>query len=107
MQEAWGQSFRFRKDLGLPNQVCLFRHSQYTSNAAHDNAVRSQLADEVFCLDAIGAYASLAINRGRATGLAAAGNNRTWMSKWCRKEDSNASDQTGCTRPSRGINSVE
>ena len=28
---AWGrgQSFRFQKDLGLPNQVCLFRHRQH------------------------------------------------------------------------------
>ena len=24
--EAKDQSFRYRKDLGLPNQVCLFRH---------------------------------------------------------------------------------
>jgi hypothetical protein len=30
MHEAWEQSFRFRKDLGLPNQVCLFRHRQYS-----------------------------------------------------------------------------
>jgi hypothetical protein len=26
VHEAKDQSFRYRKDLGLPNQVCLFRH---------------------------------------------------------------------------------
>jgi len=30
MHEAKDQSFRYRKDLGLPNQVCLFRHSHHT-----------------------------------------------------------------------------
>ena len=29
MHKAGGQSFRFRKDLGLPNQVCLFRQAQH------------------------------------------------------------------------------
>jgi len=29
MHEAGGQSFRFRKDLSLPNQVCLFRRRLY------------------------------------------------------------------------------
>jgi hypothetical protein len=28
LHEANDQSFRYRKDLGLPNQVCLFRHEQ-------------------------------------------------------------------------------
>jgi len=30
MHAAREQSFRFRKDLGLPNQVCLFRWAQYS-----------------------------------------------------------------------------
>jgi len=30
MHGAREQSFRFRKDLGLPNQVCLFRWTQYS-----------------------------------------------------------------------------
>ena len=30
VHKAKDQSFRFRKDLGLPNQVCLFRHEQYS-----------------------------------------------------------------------------
>ena len=30
MHEAKDQSFRYRKDLGLPNQVCLFRRKQNT-----------------------------------------------------------------------------
>ena len=30
MHGAREQSFRFRKDLGLPNQVCLFRWAQYS-----------------------------------------------------------------------------
>jgi len=30
VREAKDQSFRYRKDLGLPNQVCLFRHSVYS-----------------------------------------------------------------------------
>jgi hypothetical protein len=30
LQKAKDQSFRFRKDLGLPNQVCLFRRIQNT-----------------------------------------------------------------------------
>jgi hypothetical protein len=34
MHGPWGQSFRFRKDLGLPNQVCLFRQREYTTAAA-------------------------------------------------------------------------
>ena len=33
MHEAGDQSFRFRKDLGLPNQVCLFRHGLYSAVA--------------------------------------------------------------------------
>jgi hypothetical protein len=30
LREASDQSFRHRKDLGLPNQVCLFRREQNT-----------------------------------------------------------------------------
>jgi hypothetical protein len=30
MHKAKDQSFRYRKDLGLPNQVCLFRQWQYS-----------------------------------------------------------------------------
>jgi hypothetical protein len=30
VREAKDQSFRYRKDLGLPNQVCLFRHGFLT-----------------------------------------------------------------------------
>lgn len=30
LHEAKDQSFRYRKDLGLPNQVCLFRQRLYS-----------------------------------------------------------------------------
>ena len=30
LREAKDQSFRYRKDLGLPDQVCLFRHGPHS-----------------------------------------------------------------------------
>ncbi len=33
VHEAKDQSFRYRKDLGLPNQVCLFRRWKHTAVA--------------------------------------------------------------------------
>jgi hypothetical protein len=34
VHEAKDQSFRYRKDLGLPNQVCLFRRSIFSDMTA-------------------------------------------------------------------------
>jgi hypothetical protein len=40
LHEAKDQSFRYRKDLGLPNQVCLFRHRHVNSVAIDPQRAR-------------------------------------------------------------------
>jgi hypothetical protein len=39
LQKANDQSFRFRNDLGLPNQVCLFRQEQNTIRTRLDSKI--------------------------------------------------------------------
>jgi hypothetical protein len=43
LPEADDQSFRFRKDLGLPNQVRLFRRLDFSRSGASRSVMRSLL----------------------------------------------------------------
>ena len=43
-REAEDQSFRYRKDLGLPNQVCLFRRGVPNATAVDPQPLRRVLA---------------------------------------------------------------